>query len=139
MTIKLEDGENKTDLFVTPTDTHQFLDRKSCIRITGKRQYPRVQLQGLTEFVQITKILIDCKDFGKGHMERGSNNKKMGKQILVAQEHSRNDILEKEATDVGRKSNIQHHLLPCLRNCIWRNCMEELHISLSPNKERTNH
>ena len=100
MTIKLEDGGNKTDLFVTPTDTHQFSDPTSCIRITGKRLYPTVKLQGLTEFVQITRTLIDCKGFGKGLMERGSNNKMMGKQILVAQEHSKNDLLEKEARDV---------------------------------------
>ena len=28
--IKLIDGEFKTDLFVKPTDTHQFLDPTSC-------------------------------------------------------------------------------------------------------------
>ena len=28
--IKLIDGELKTDLFVKPTDTHQFLDPTSC-------------------------------------------------------------------------------------------------------------
>ena len=57
--VKLIVGELKTDLFIKPTDTHQFLDSTSCIRTTAKREYLTVKLSGLTEFVQITRPLID--------------------------------------------------------------------------------
>ena len=46
--IKLVDGELKADLFVKPTDTHLL-----------QREYLTVKLSGLTEYVQITRPLID--------------------------------------------------------------------------------
>ena len=47
--IKLIDGELKTDMFVKPTDTHQFLDPTSCHSYHCKREYLTVKLSGLTE------------------------------------------------------------------------------------------
>ena len=57
--IKLIDGELNTDLFVKPTDTHQFLDLTSCHRYHCKKGMPHSKLSGLIEFVQITRHLID--------------------------------------------------------------------------------
>ena len=57
--LKLRAGELKSDLFIKPTDTHQFLDPTFCIRTTAKREYLTVKLSGLTEFVQITRPLIE--------------------------------------------------------------------------------
>ena len=57
--IKLIDGELKTDFFIKPKDTHQFLDPTSCHPYHCKKGMPHSQLSGLIEFVQITRHLID--------------------------------------------------------------------------------
>ena len=59
--IKLIHGELQTDLFVKPTDTHQFLDPTSCHPYHCKKGIPYSHaLIGLTEFVQIMRPLIDA-------------------------------------------------------------------------------
>ena len=59
--IKLIDGELKTDLLVKATDTHQFLDPTSCHPNHCKMRIPYSQaVRLLTEFVQITRPLIDA-------------------------------------------------------------------------------
>ena len=40
VTVILEDGKIKTDLYVKPTDTHQFLDSSSCHPYHCKKKYP---------------------------------------------------------------------------------------------------
>ena len=44
LNIKLIDGELKTDLFVKPTDTHQFLYQLLPILVTVKKEYLTVKL-----------------------------------------------------------------------------------------------
>ena len=43
LNIKLIDGELKTDLFVKPMDTHQFLDLTSCHPYHCKKKIPYSQ------------------------------------------------------------------------------------------------
>ena len=57
--IKLIDGELKTDLFVKPTDTHQFLIQLLPILVTVKKEYLTVKLQDLIGSAQIMRILIN--------------------------------------------------------------------------------
>ena len=66
-------------------------------------------------------------------MERVYNEKMIRKQILSTREHSRNDLLEKEKQMSEKKLtfNITYH--PAFVDV--RSIMEELHISLAPNKE----
>ena len=67
-------------------------------------------------------------------MERGYNEKMIRKQILRAREHYRNDLLEKEKQQMSEKKlkfNITYY--QAFQNV--RRIMEELQISLTPNKE----
>ena len=48
-----------TDLFVKTTDTHQFLDPTSCHPHHCRKGIPYSQALRLTEFVQITRTLIN--------------------------------------------------------------------------------
>ena len=57
LNIKLIDGELKTDLFVKPTDTHQFLDPTSSHPYHCKKGIP--YSQALIGSAQIIRILIN--------------------------------------------------------------------------------
>ena len=80
--IKLIDGELKTDLFVKPTDTHQFLDPTSCHPYHCKKGIP---------YSQALRLNRICSDNGTFHrryndlekwlMERSYNEKIIRKQI----------------------------------------------------------
>ena len=85
--IKLIDAELKADLFVKPTDTHQFLDSTSCHPYHCKKGIPYSQA------LRRNRICSDnensdrrCNDLEKWLMERGYNEKMIKKQIL---KHSR--------------------------------------------------
>ena len=133
--IKLIDGELKTDLFVKPTDTHQFLDPTSCHPYHCKKGIPYSQA------LRLNRICSDngtfdrrCNDLEKWLMERGYNEKMIRKQILGARKHSRNDLLEKEKQQMSEKNstfNVTYY--PAFQNV--RSIMEQLHILLTPNKE----
>ena len=132
--IKLIDGELKTDLFVEPTDTHQFLDQTSCHSYHCKKGIPYSQALRLNIICSDNETFDrHCNDLEKWLMERGYNEK-MIKQILSAREHSRNDPLEKEKQQISERKltfNITYYL--AFRNV--RSTMEELHILLTPNEE----
>lgn len=67
-------------------------------------------------------------------MEKGYNEK-MRKQILSPREYYRNDLLEREKPPMYEKKptfNISYY--PAFQNV--RNIMEDLHILLTPIKER---
>ena len=67
-------------------------------------------------------------------MERGYNEKMLHKQILRAREHSRNDVLKREKSQMSEQ-NITFKITyyPAFQNV--RAIMEELYILLTPNKE----
>ena len=125
LNIKLIDGELKTDLFVKPTDTHQFLDP------TSSDPYQAVRLHRICS----NNTNFDKRnDLEKWLMERGYNEKMVRNQILRAREHSRNDLLEREKQQMSEQKltfNITYHT--AFRNV--RAIMEELHILLTPNQK----
>ena len=68
-------------------------------------------------------------------MKRVYNEKMIFKQILRAREHLRNELLEKEKPQMPEQKltfNINYY--PAFQN--FRAIMEELHILVTPNKER---
>ena len=70
-------------------------------------------------------------------MEIGTNEKMIGKQILRAQEHLRNDLVEREKPQMSEQKlilNITYY--PTFQNA--RTITEELHKLLTPNKEHNN-
>ena len=78
--IKLMDGKLKADLFVKPTDTHQFLDPTSCHPYQCQKGIPYGQA------FRINWICSDhetfdrsCNELEKWLMERGYNEKMIRK------------------------------------------------------------
>ena len=71
--IKLIDGELKTDLFVKPTDTHQFFLPNL---VTVKKELPYSQALRLNRICSDNEDFDKhCNDLGKWLMERGHNEK----------------------------------------------------------------
>ena len=100
--IKLINGELKTDFFVKPTDTHQFLDPTSSHSYHCKKGIPYSQVLKLDRICSDNENFDkSCNDLEKWLMQRGYNEKMIRKQILRAREHSRNDILEGEKLQVS--------------------------------------
>ena len=84
-----------TDLFVKPTDTHQFLDPSSSHPYHCKKGIPYSQALRLNRICSDNESFDKrCNDLEGWLMERGYNGKMIRKQILRAREHSRKDLLE---------------------------------------------
>ena len=108
-------------MFAKPADTHQFLDPTS--------SHPYRCSSDNENFDK------GCNDLEKWLMKRVYNEKMIFKQILRAREHLRNELLEKEKPQMPEQKltfNINYY--PAFQN--FRAIMEELHILVTPNKER---
>ena len=122
-------------MFVKPTDTHQFSDPTSSHPYHCKKGIPYSQA------LRFNRICSDdenfdkrCNDLEKRLMERGYSEKMTRKQILKAQEHSRNHLLEREKPQMPeQKLTIKITYYPAFQNV--RATMKELDILLTPNKE----
>ena len=98
--IRLVGGQLMTDLFVKPTDTHQFLDPSSSHPYHCKKGIPYSQALRLYRICSDNESFDKrCNDWEGWLMERGYKGKMIRKQILRAREHSRKDLLEKEQTE----------------------------------------
>ena len=58
VTVYLENEKIETDLYVQPTDTHQYLHSSSCHSYHCKKGTPYSQTLRLIEFAQILDFLI---------------------------------------------------------------------------------
>ena len=86
-----------TDLFVKPTDTHQFLDPSSSHPYHCKKRILYSQALRLNRICSGNEIFDKrCNDLEGWLMERGYNGKMRRQQLLRAREHSRKDLLKKE-------------------------------------------
>ena len=122
-------------MFVKTTDTHQYLDP------TSSRPYHCKKGIDYSQALRLNRICSDnansdkrCKDLQKQLMKRDYNEKMIRKQILRAQEHSRNDLFEREKPQMPEQKltfNITSY--PAFQNVTT--IMEELHILLNPSKE----
>ena len=135
LNIKLIDGKFKTDLFVKPSDTHQFLDRTSSHPYHFKKGRPYNQSLRLNMICSDNENFDKrCNNFKKWLMERGYNEKMIRNQILRAREHSRKDLVEREKPQMSEQKltfNITYY--PAFQNV--RTLMEELNKSSAPNEE----
>ena len=124
-----------TDLFVKPTDTHQFLDPSSSHPYHCKKGIPYSQALRLNRICSDNESFDkSCNDLEGWLMERGYNGKTIRKQILKAREHSRKDLLEREKAETSEPKltfNITYY--PVFQN--FRNTLQELHLLLAPDKE----
>ena len=133
--IRLVEGELMTDLFVKPTDTHQFLDPSSSHPYHCKKGIPYSQA------LRLNRICSDnegfdkcCNDLEGWLMERGYSRKMIRKQILRAWEYSRKDLLVREKAETSELKlmlNITYY--PVFQNI--KNIFKELYLLLALDKK----
>ena len=103
VTIRWVERELMTDLFVKPTDTHQFLDPDSSHLYHCKKEISYSQALRLNRICSDNESFDKrCNDLEGWLMERGYNGKMIRKKILRAQEHSRKGLLEREKAETSK-------------------------------------
>ena len=123
--VTLKNGVLSTDLFVKPTDTHQFLDPSSCHPYHCKKGIPYSQTLRLNRICSNNSNFDKrCNELENLLFEKGYSEKMIRKQVLRAREHSESD--QKKLT-----FNITYY--PVFQNV--RSILQELHILLTPDQE----
>ena len=118
VTESLIDGVIETDLFVKPTDSHQYLQSSSCHPFHCKNGIPYSQALRLNRICSETNSFDKrCNDLERLHLERGYSSKLVQKEILRARKISRNELLDKEKSQ-GNVSELTFNVTyyPVLRH-----------------------
>ena len=119
-----------SDLYVKPTDTHQYLDPTSCHPIHCINSIPYSQALRLNRICSETRFFdIRCNELESWLIDRGYNANLVRKKVLEARRQKRSDLLNKEKGDKTSKLvlNITYH--PHFKNL--STLLRKLHIILS--------
>ena len=135
VTVSLVDGQIETDLYVKPTDSHQYLHSSSCHPYHCKKSILYSQALCLN-WISSKNIFFDisCDNLEKWLSERGYSKKLVRKEILKARSQSGETILDKEGMPINDDIvafNITHY--PIFKNI--RNILEEFHILLAQDEQ----
>ena len=122
-----------TDLYVKPTDTHQYLDASSCHAFHSKKAIPYSQALRLNRICS-EKSFFDhrCDQLALWLKKRGYSDKLVHQEILKARKPKRDDLLFREQSDKktrGRKLvfNITYH--PAFAKI--KNVLSDIHVLLA--------
>ena len=128
VTVSLENCKIKTDLYVKPTDTHQYLHSSSC--------HPYHCRKGIrySQTLCLNRICSDstsfdgrCNDLERWLLERGYKEKEVRKQVLRGRAFCRDDRLNRERT-FQEKTQVTFNLTyyPVFKDV--RKILKELHL-----------
>ena len=99
VTVSLVGRNITTDLYVKPTDSHQYLHSSSCHPYHCKKGIPYSQALRLNRICSDPNSFdIRCNDLEKWLIERGYSEREVRKQILRARGFSRDSLLDRENT-----------------------------------------
>ena len=99
VTVSLIEGVIETDLYVKPTDSHQYLQSSSCHPFHCKKGIPYSQALRLNRICSETNSFDKrCNDLERFLLETEYSSKMVRKEILRARKILRNDLLDKEKT-----------------------------------------
>ena len=133
--VKLRNRQLETDLHIKPTDTHQFLDSKSCHPYRWKKSIPYSQTLRYNRICSDNKKFDQrCNELDKWLMERGYSERMVWTQMLKARCEYRDNLLERGKTKTSDSKltfNITYY--PAFQN--FRSILEELQTLLAPDKE----
>ena len=130
-------SENKlvTDLFIKPTDTHQYLDASSCHVYHCKSSIPYSQALRLNRICSEGKFFDNrCNQLESWLMERGYNAKLVRRKVLEARGVNRNSLLDRPPNGPKEPKltfNIIYH--PSFSRL--REILAKIHLLLTPNQE----
>ena len=86
-----------TDLYIKPTDTHQYLHASSCHVFHSKKSIPYSQALRLNRIYSENSFFNKrCNDLEIWLKERGYSDKLVRKQILKARKFSRTELLNNQ-------------------------------------------
>ena len=136
--VIMKDGEIITDLYVKPTDTHQYLDSSSCHPYHCKKSIPYSQALRLNRICSNNAFFDQrCNELEHWLHERGYSERVVRQEILKARKIRRNELLQKEHNHPEENKltlNITYY--PAFQNT--KTILEELQILLAPDKEHQN-
>ena len=132
--VSLNEGRIVTDLFVKPTDTHQYLHASSCHVYHSKKSIPYSQALRLNRICSNNSLFDKrCNQLEGWLCDRGYSSSMVRKQVLAARKFSRNDLLnkEKEPPKTRLTFNITYH--PLLRGV--KDILGKFHLLLECDDE----
>ena len=123
-----------TDLYVKPTDTHQYLEASSCHVFHSKSSIPYSQTLRLNRICSEIKFFDKrCNELETWLMARGYSEKLVRRKVLAARKFDRNRLLDQESKKVDPRLtfNITYHPAYSKLKYVLRN----IHLLLTPNEE----
>ena len=135
VTVSLIDGQIETDVYVKPTDSHQYLHSSSCHPYHCKKSIPYSQALRFNRICSKNNFFdIHCNNLVKWLSERGYSEKLVHKEIPKARSQSRETLLNQEKmsrNDDRVTFNITYY--PVFKDI--RIVLEELYILLAPDEQ----
>ena len=130
--VSLTGGKVITDLYVKPTDSHQYLHFSSCHPYHCKKGIPYSQALCLNRiFSDSNSFDRRYNDLEKWLIERGYSEPEVRKQILRIKGFSRDSLLDRENTrEEQDKITFNLTYYPVFQNV--KNVLAELHLLLTP-------
>ena len=130
-----KEGQLSTDLYVKPTDTHQYLEASSCHVFHAKKSIPYSQALRLNRICS-NPLSFDkrCDQLESWLFERGYSKKLVRDQILKARKISRDEALSQKpkANKEGKLTlNLTYH--PAFSNI--KTILNFIHLLLTPDRE----
>ena len=130
-TVSLVGGNITTNLYVKPTDSHQYL-HSSCHPYHCKKGIPYSQA------LRVNRICLDhnsfdrrCNGLAKWLIESGYSEREVRKQILRTRGFSRDSLLDREnVREEQNKITFNLTYYPVFQNV--KNILAELHLLLTP-------
>ena len=125
-----------TDVYIKPTDTHQYLHASSCHVFHSKKSVPFSQALRFNRICSENAFFDKrCNELEVWLKSRGYSDKTVRSQILEARKYRRSDLLNKEKRGVNQNNklflNITYH--PSLSR--FKHTLNDIHILLTPDKE----
>ena len=92
ITVYVENGKIKTDLYVKPTDICQYLHSSSC--------HPYHCIKGIpySQTLRLNRIFSNSRSFDRWLLERGYKEKEVRNQVLRGRAIYRDDLMNRERT-----------------------------------------
>ena len=135
VTVIKKGNQLVTDLYIKPTDTHQYLHASSCHVSHCKKSIPFSQALRLNRICSENAFFDKrCNELEIWLKERGYSDKLVRGQILKARKFSRSEVLNKQKR-MGNKSRIVFNITYHPVFSKLKNVLSEIHLLSTPDRE----
>ena len=136
VSVQLKEGKLETDLYVKPTDSHQYLLSSSCHPFHCKKGIPYSQTLRLNRICSSNDFFDKrCNDLELWLIERGHNTKLVHQQVLRGRKFSRDSLLRKKSSKQNsEETKLTFNLTYYPIFSRLKNILSELHILLAPDE-----